>query len=88
MTEHETLEQEELREIVKGLRTLCLALEGLHHKIPISPGEDAMLLGEKEADISTEMRRVIECGLHDNLRPLIRDLQAVASYRPKAEEGK
>jgi hypothetical protein len=87
MTERETKEQEELWEIVKGLRIFCLALEGLHQKIPISPEEDAMLLHEKEADISTEMRRVIECGLQDSLRPLIRDLEAVASYRPKGEQG-
>jgi hypothetical protein len=83
MTEAEAAAQAALREIVKALSTVCLTLEGIHDSLPVSPQETAMLLGEEDMDVATEVRSVIECVLHDSLRPLIRNLQSAASYRLK-----
>ena len=83
MTETEAAAQAALREVVKVLSTVCLTLEGIHDSLPVPPQETAMLLGEEDMDVATEVRSVIECVLHDSLRPVIRDLKAAASYRLK-----
>jgi hypothetical protein len=83
MTEAEAAAQAELREIIEVLGTLCARLESLHEKLPVPPQEAAMLVGEEEMDVATEVRSVIECVLHDSLQPTLRDLQEAASYRPK-----
>ena len=87
MTEDEATAQAQLREIVKGLSTYVLALEGVQHRLPVQPEADAMLQGETPMTVALEVRTVIECGLHDHLRPFIQDLQAAASFRPPDEEG-
>ena len=83
MTETEAAAQSALREVVKTLSTVCLILEGIHDSLPVPPQETAMLLGEEDMDVATEVRSVIECALHDSLRPVIRDLKAAASHRLK-----
>ena len=87
MTEDEAAAQAQLREIAKELSTLCLRLEAIHDQLPVPPQDNAMLLGEEEMNVALRIRTAIECGLHDNLRPVIRDFQAAASYRPPGEEG-
>ena len=87
MTEDEAAAQAQLREIVKGLSTYVLALEGIHHRLPVPPEEDAMLQGEMPMNVALEVRTVIECVVHDHLQPAIEELQSAASYRPPAEEG-
>lgn len=87
MTEAEAAAQAQLREIVEELGTLRAHLLALHQSLPVPPEETAMLLGEEEMDISTEIRSVIECVLHDSLQPAIRDLGEAASYRPREEAG-
>jgi len=75
----------ELRAIVELLDGVRGRLEDLHGRLPVPVDEMAMLLGEAEMDFPTEVRSVIECVLNDNLRPMIRDLAAAASYQPKKE---
>jgi hypothetical protein len=87
MTEAEAAAQEELREIANVLSVLCVRLESIHDRLPVPLQETAMLLGEEEKDVATEIRSVVECILHDSLRPTIRDLDKAASYRPKGGEG-
>jgi hypothetical protein len=83
LEEIEAAAQAELRRVVEELDAVRVRLEEIHARLPIPPDETAMLLGEREMDISTDMRSVIECVLNDSLRPAIRDLAAAASHRPK-----
>jgi hypothetical protein len=87
VTQDETAAQAELRDFAKELSTLCLRLEAFHDKLPVPPQETAMLSGEVEMTVELAMRNVIECVLHDRLRPAVRDLQDVATNRPTGEEG-
>lgn len=82
MTEAEAAAQSELRGIAVELDAIRSRLVDLHARLPVPPQETAMLLGEEEMDIATEVRSVIECVLADRLEPAIRDLAAAASYRP------
>jgi len=84
MTEDEAQVQAELREIVAELGALAARLESVHDRLPVSAQETAMLLGEVEMDVATEVRSVIECVVHDDLQPAIRELQAAATYMPPA----
>ena len=86
-TEVEAAAQAELRTLAEGLDAIRARLEKVHARLPVPPEETAMLLGELEMDISTEVRSVIECVLSDRLEPAIRDLRAAASYQPKGEEA-
>ncbi len=88
MTEAEAAAQGALRQIVEELNGLRGRLVELHERLPVPPEETAMLLGEEEMDISTEVRSVIECTLADRIEPAIRDLAAAASYRPKRKKAK
>jgi len=83
MTGAEVAAQAELRQTVEELEAIRSRLSDLHERLPVSPEETAMLTGEAEMDFATEARSVIECVLADSLGPAIRDLAAVASYRPK-----
>jgi hypothetical protein len=86
MTEAEAAAQAELRRIVEELEAIRARLAELHERLPVPPQETAMLLGEEEMDVATEVRSVIECVLNDSLRPAIRDLAAAASFRRKAAD--
>ena len=77
----------ELRRIVEDLDAIRARLVELHARLPVSPHETAMLVGEVEMDFPTELRSVIECVLNDNIQPAIRDLAAAAAYRPKEKQG-
>jgi hypothetical protein len=83
MTEAEAAAQDQLQEIVRELATLRAHLLAIHQSLPVPPQETAMLLGEEEMDVATEVRSVIECVLHDSLEPTLRDLREAASYRPE-----
>ena len=82
MTEAEAAAQAELRSMVVELEDLRSRLAVVHDRLPVLPQETAMLVGEEEMDVATEVRSVIECVLNDSLEPAIRDLAAAASYRP------
>jgi len=83
VTEAEAAAQTELRQIVEELDAIRSRLAEIHDRLPVPPEETAMLMGEQEMDVATEVRSVIECVLSDSLRPAIRDLAAAASYRPR-----
>ena len=82
MIEAEAAVQEELREIVRNLEANRERLQGIAEGLPLSPLErpelrDVDLAGDP--DFASEVRRVIQCILIDNLEPAIRDLRSVAS---------
>lgn len=83
MTGAEVAAQAELRQMVEELETIRSRLSDLHDRLPVSPEETAMLIGDAEMDFATGVRSVIECVLADSLGPAIRDLAAAASYRLK-----
>lgn len=58
-------------------------LRQIHAGLPVSPREEAMLLGEADSDVTTELRSAIECVIPDRLEPAIRTLREAAGYRPK-----
>jgi len=85
-TTPETAVRSQLREIAGLGVALRERLLAAHGSLPVSPREDVMLLGEEDADFSTEMRRTIECVLADHLEPLIRALRTAAEYTPAGAE--
>ncbi len=82
MTRAEAQAQEELGEVVARLKEARDQLLGIARRLPV-PENVAMLLGEEDPDVATEVRSVIECSLADQIGPAIRDLATAASYRPK-----
>jgi len=85
VTEAEAAAQAELHQIVEELDGIRTRLVDLHAKLPVSPEETAMLVGEVEMDFATEVRSVIECVLSDNIQPAIRDLAAAAPASRKID---
>ena len=61
-------------------------LRKIHAGLPVSPREEAMLLGEADPDVATELRSAIECVIPDRLEPAIRTLREAADYRPSEKE--
>ena len=82
MTRAEVQAQEELGEEVGRLKGIRDRLRGIARRLP-APENAAMLLGEEDPDVATEVRSVIECSLADQIGPAIRDLTTAARYRPK-----
>jgi hypothetical protein len=82
MTRAEVQAQEELGEEVGRLKGIRDRLREIARKLP-APENAAMLLGEEDPDVATEVRSVIECSLADQIEPAIRDLATAAGYRPK-----
>lgn len=82
MPEAEDVAQEELRRIADGWEQDVKRLREIHGSLPVSPREEAMLLGEADADVSTEVRAAIECVIPDRLEPAIQTLREAATYRP------
>jgi hypothetical protein len=87
LTEAEAAAQAELQRIVEELDAIRSRLQDMHAKLPVSAEETAMLLGEQDMDVATEVRSVIECVLNDSIQPAIRDLAAAASYRSPEKES-
>jgi hypothetical protein len=65
VTEAEAAAQAEVRRIVEELDAIRFRLTEIHARLPVPPQETAMLLGEEEMDVATELRSVIECVLND-----------------------
>jgi len=86
MTDDEAAAQEELLEAAADLEAVEARLNAIHARLPVSPREDVMLLGEEDMDVSTEIRSVIECVKNDSIQPAIRDLKAAAAYRPSSRK--
>lgn len=81
MPEAEDVAQAELREIAAGWELDVERLRRIHASLPVPAREEVMLLGEADPDISTEVRRAIECVIPDRLEPAIRALREAATYR-------
>jgi hypothetical protein len=86
MPEAENVAQDELREIADRWEQDLERLRKIHAGLPVSPREEVMLLGEADADVSTEVRSAIECVIPDRLEPAIRTLREAAAYRLKEKE--
>jgi hypothetical protein len=85
-TEVELAAQFQVRAIAADLEALRFRLWGVHASLPITAQEPAMLAGEAEMDLSTEVRSIIECVLNDDIEPAIRDLVTAATYVQIEEE--
>lgn len=70
-----------LRKSVEDLRRVREELLGLRAAIQIPPAESSLADQDAEPDPLTEMMAVLDCGMHDGLDPLIRDLGAAAEYQ-------
>ena len=77
--------QAKLRKTVARMEAVRELLRRIHADVPASPREEAMLLGEAEPDVATEVRSVIECVLADQIEPAIQALAGAADYRPKGK---
>lgn len=86
MVEAEEKAQRELRGIADRWETDVTRLREIHAGLPVSAREEAMLLGEADADVSTEVRAAIECVIPDRLEPAIRTLREAAAYHPEGEK--
>jgi hypothetical protein len=76
--------QAELRALARAYETLNETLRHLAARLPVSPQEEEMLLGQQEPDVSTEIRRVVDCLLEDRLVPAVEEIKELAEYRPGA----
>jgi hypothetical protein len=89
MTESESLAvdlaaiQQELREVLPDLKGIERRLRTIHGRLPAPSDAEMEPEAEDEADVSTEIRSVIECVLADSLGPAIRDLETVSRYGVK-----
>lgn len=77
------LARERLRAVVDTFEGARLLLVGLRATLPLPRGKDQED-PDADPDPASEMHAVIGCSLHDSLDPLIRDLRALAEYRPGA----
>jgi hypothetical protein len=75
--------QEELREVLPDLKGIDRRLRAIHGRLPGPSDAEMESEAEDEADVSTEIRSVIECVLTDSLGPAIRDLETVSRYGVK-----
>jgi hypothetical protein len=72
--------QGQLRAIAADLEAIRFRLLGVRASLPVPATEPAMLVGELEMDVSTEVRSVIECVVNDFINSAIRDLRTAADY--------
>ncbi|HYU33289.1 MAG TPA: hypothetical protein VEW48_14105 [Thermoanaerobaculia bacterium] len=70
-----------LREGAGELQKVRGLLVGLQERVPPPPAEAVQEDRDAEPSPLTEMLAAIECGIHDRLDPLIRDLLAAAEYQ-------
>jgi hypothetical protein len=78
VSEPEEIAQEQLREIVRDLEATRFQLLGVRGTLPPTPLEVVDLLEDEPPDTSADLRTVIQCVLHDYLRPAICELRAAA----------
>jgi hypothetical protein len=79
--------QGQLQEIVRDLEAIRFRLLGVRESLPASPAELVRLAEvDPEADLTTEIRTVIQCVLSDSLQPAIGDLRDVIKL-PDPEPG-
>lgn len=72
--------QEQLRALAADLEAIRFRLLGVRASLRVPATEAAMLIGEMEMDVSTEIRSVIECVVNDSINSVIADLRSAAAY--------
>ncbi|HYX25256.1 MAG TPA: hypothetical protein VFC23_13965 [Thermoanaerobaculia bacterium] len=81
MSEGATVAQAQIRLLADLVRLVRAGLQGVLADLPPSPQEqdrDVDLVGE--SDVTSEVRRVVQCVLADDIEPALSDLLAVAEY--------
>ena len=67
----------ELQTLLREAERLVGRLKDLHGRLAIPPGDDLMLVGEKEPVFLHVVRGVLECVQGDYLELLVRDLKSL-----------
>lgn len=80
MEDVETEARAELEQLAREMDAVRRRLLEIHERLPVSPREDVMLLGEEDPDFPTEARAAIECVVSDRIVPAIQDLKEAAAY--------
>lgn len=75
MSEALAVAREQVQAVADELNKIRLILEGIRSTLPQPPRED----DEEPKEAAIQLRAVIECTLHDQIEPAIRDLLAAAS---------
>lgn len=81
----ETDAQKQVRAIVADLEAIRFRLLGIRASLEVPPMEAVTLVGEMDMDVSTGVRPVIECVVHDYIDSAIRDLRAAADSVPNGK---
>jgi len=79
--DHVAVLRKGLREGAEELQKVRSLLFGLLETVPAEAAQEDR---DAEPDPLAEMRAAIECGMHDRLDPLIRDLLAAAKYQEES----
>lgn len=74
MADLEESMREEIRAAVEELEAVRRRLTTAHTRLPASPRQDVMFLGEEDWDFVTEARTLIECVMREELETAIREL--------------
>lgn len=77
--------QRQVQAIAADLEVIRFRLLGVRASLDVPPMEPAMLVGEIDVDVSTEVRSVIECVVNDFIDSAIRDLKRAAGYDPNGK---
>ena len=75
-------------ELAAEFEAFVAKLRDFHASIPVSSQETAMLLGEEDLDVPTNLRSTIECGLADRLEPFAAELKKAVTYKPPTKVRK
>ncbi|HEX4960178.1 MAG TPA: hypothetical protein VF173_05020 [Thermoanaerobaculia bacterium] len=78
----------QILEVAEGVEALCRRLREVHTRLPVSPLERLMLVGEEDMDRSTHLRIILECIVHDRLEPVARDLRSALHWPASEPEGR
>jgi hypothetical protein len=89
MTDAGTVAQAQLYIVLRVLEMLGSALRWIDQALPSSPQELSREDFEGyEPDVTSEVRRVIQCVLADRIDPAIAELRAASLYQPVPPESK
>ena len=84
MSEGVTVAQAQIRLLLELVRLVRAGLQGVLADLPPSPEEqDREVDLGGETDVTSEVRRVVQCVLADDIEPALADLLAVAEYRAR-----
>ncbi|MFY9821265.1 MAG: hypothetical protein WAM82_07775 [Thermoanaerobaculia bacterium] len=89
MTDAGAVAQDQLYIVLRVLEMLGSALRWIDQALPPSPQELSREDFEGyEPDITSEVRRVIQCVLADRIDPATAELRAASLYKPSPPESK